>query len=406
MARWGNDGVMVSQPCNLVYPFSTAVSRRALARVELIVLAVVGVLLLSLLTPALGVVRQEMRHASCVNNLSLFGRGMHCYAMEHEGWLPGVNTSGLRVSTTVGIAGMLDHPEVPVQTYDWMTPVLSYVEKLPANRAQRFWHLWYKYRCPQQTETAIVAPYFMGFPSDDYDEFVELAEAEPWPACSYLMSAHFSWWGRDYEDYVLGPHLANPSYLIRAFVASDNWETVNYDYVSRLDQVGPPDRKLFVADGTRYISAGRIIDFNPSPDPRLYGVGVFGAFASSGAWWAGSTTYGVGGGTTYDGYPVTINSPSQGYNLSISYRHRTCGSGPASTSNHRPGRPGVGDDFTGSAQDNYGCINAVMFDGHVTTLDDRESRNPVLWYPTGTIVNENVTPGETMTTLLPGSVIP
>jgi prepilin-type processing-associated H-X9-DG protein len=39
-----------------------------------------------------------------------------------------------------------------------------------------------------------------------------------------------------------------------------------------------------------------------------------------------------------------------------------------------------------TAQSNSGRINALFFDGHVASLNDRQSREPVLWYPSGATV--------------------
>ncbi|RMF78022.1 MAG: hypothetical protein D6744_10555, partial [Planctomycetota bacterium] len=40
---------------------------------------------------------------------------------------------------------------------------------------------------------------------------------------------------------------------------------------------------------------------------------------------------------------------------------------------------------------NKGSINALFFDGHISRLDDRDSRSVKLWYPKGTIIK---TPNE------------
>jgi prepilin-type processing-associated H-X9-DG protein len=43
---------------------------------------------------------------------------------------------------------------------------------------------------------------------------------------------------------------------------------------------------------------------------------------------------------------------------------------------------------TGAAQDNRGCMNTLFFDAHVERLNDRESRQIELWYPTGSVVED------------------
>ena len=59
-----------------------------------------------------------------------------------------------------------------------------------------------------------------------------------------------------------GPEMVSPS-----------WEVTNEYYTSAITHVGPPSRKIFVADGTRYVAQGGIVDIDVAPDP-----GFFGAF--------------------------------------------------------------------------------------------------------------------------------
>jgi len=142
-------------------------------------------------------------------------------------------------------------------------------------------------------------------------------------------------------------------------------------YRSRISMVGPPSRKVAVADGTRYFD-GEQVDFDPSPDPTF-----FGAFTSNGAWWSGGTAYGVKAGTTnWTGQTVGAGSPANGENLILSYRHG-CVAGQAPTNVH----------------DNKGSINALFFDGHVARLTDRQSRDPELWYPTGATFTNGLSDG-------------
>jgi prepilin-type processing-associated H-X9-DG protein len=163
------------------------------------------------------------------------------------------------------------------------------------------------------------------------------------------------------------------------------------DYLPRGDRVGPPARKLFVTDGTRYLPSGTDpLDFDAGmdfeDDPHGW---LFGSFTDAGAWWAGSVAYGVKSGTpNWDGNAVNPSPAcaSQGRNLALTYRH----------GNQRG-------TLSGSARDNNGTINALFFDGHVQRLSDRRSRDVDLWYPTGTKVTN---PAEGMTTVPMGFVIP
>jgi prepilin-type processing-associated H-X9-DG protein len=156
------------------------------------------------------------------------------------------------------------------------------------------------------------------------------------------------------------------------------YAVVNDDYVSRLDEVGPADRKIFAADGTRYVGQGGLLDIDISIEPH-----DFGAFTSWGAWDSAANAYGVlDGSLNWDGDPVRYGNISGGQNLPISYRHS--GSVP----------PSVGP--TESATDptdihgNRGGINALFFDGHVSRLNDRRSRDIDMWYPSGSIVQDPI----------------
>ncbi|MBU0616119.1 MAG: hypothetical protein KKI02_00210, partial [Planctomycetes bacterium] len=192
---------------------------------------------------------------------------------------------------------------------------------------------------------------------------------EQYAPLSYLMSVHFQWWGQAYNGHVIATGLTSTGrpINIEARVSVPGFAAVHYgSYQSRKDRVGPPARKIAVADGLRYLTEDDNIDFDVSPNPPW-----FGAFCSNGAWWAGSQAYGVMPGTAnWDGTIVdTGNDPeAQGRNLAWSYRHGC---------SH-------GDKVTQGVRDNSGEINALFFDGHVVRLDDRASRNIEYWYPTGT----------------------
>jgi prepilin-type processing-associated H-X9-DG protein len=145
--------------------------------------------------------------------------------------------------------------------------------------------------------------------------------------------------------------------------ADPGWEIIHQTYRSRVSEVGSPAGKIAAADGFRYLAEDDTLDFDPSPAPRY-----FGSFTSSGAYWCGSTEYGVRPGTkNWSNRPVTAGNdpPGRGKNLALSYRH------------------GVRGGISGTAQDNRGTVNALFFDGSVRRLTDRASRTPNLWYPKG-----------------------
>ena len=328
--------------------------------------------------------RPPPRAAVCGQTLHSFGSGLGTYTSENADWLPGYNTSGVAVRalelTWNSAPDVLFNPRLPVQSWDWLTPLLSGDRELPALRAGRFKTLLEEYRCPSQRYTSTL---WSGGLSASPDA-VHFEEAAPWPAVSYLMPAHFQFFGQhDAANRVL-TYLQHGGMTqpISARAAPEWFEVVTYDYLPRADRVGTPARKIFVADGTRYVDYSGLIDHDVSPNPQW-----FGSFTTSGGWWAGSTAYGVKSGSlNWNGDPVGEGSESDGKNLAVSYRHGL--------------QSGT---LSGHARDNSGSINALFYDGHVQRLSDRQSREVHLWYPTGSVVK---IPSEGMTNMPMDFVIP
>ncbi len=358
--------------------------RSAYTLIEILVVVAILAVLMSLLLPSLRQAREQARSVKCGTQLRDRGLGLHTYFAENDGWIPGVNTTGVTVWEHAGIAGFSNQDWVPVQTYDWMTPILHQSMELEATRAARFRELMNEFRCPAQAtyRSVLYPPGLMQ--CVDRQDF--LTEPDDWTTISYLMPVHFQHWGYNYEDEMLTTHVqSGTSFPIKTMPVG--WEAAHPTYKSRLGRVGNPSRKIAVADGTRYL-ATNMLDTDPDQTPDW-----FGAFTSSGAWWCGSTAYGVRSYT--DNWSGTRVSAApwpygQGRNLALSYRHGWQQS----------------DATSGQASDNSGRINALFFDGSVRNLDDRESRAPSLWYPTGTIVSDYAAGEVMLDTLGPGDLIP
>ncbi len=246
---------------------------------------------------------------------------------------------------------------------------------MPSVRAERFKFLLQKFRCPSLT-------YSSGLygSAPDLKEFQKQA---PWPAVSYLMPVYFQYWGqRNQRVLCYDEKIKAIPVMTKAAPDYPDWEVRVDDYVPRIDRVGAAARKIFAADGTRYVTYSTFIDIEVAPIPNWNG-----AFADWGAWYCGSQAYGVKSDTlNWDNLPVPDGSESQGQNLTVSYRHG--------------GQAGC---LSGDAHDNRGLINAVFFDGHVERLTDRQSRQVHLWYPSGTVVQN---PSSGMTDVPVGYVVP
>ena len=369
--------------------------RRAFTLIELLVVVAIIALLISILLPSLKCAREKARAAKCGVQLKSLGTGLATYASENNSWIPGANTSGVitRVAKAQRDEGTLRRAGTPVQSYDWMSPFLRYETELGNNRAQRFGTLINEYRCPSFAGDKIDQPYPPN-PSSmaDGEDFTREVVLEYAPL-SYLMPMHFQWWGQQWRGSAVAHYVSAGGRLtpVPALVSppgggSGFEATHDGRYQSRVDMVGPPAKKIAAADGLRFMDADQNIDFDVDPAPTW-----FGAFTSSGAWWAGSTEYGVASGTTnWDGTVMDQSGsdpPARGRNLPWSYRHGCSGRGA----------------ITKSVHDNSGEINALFFDGHVDRFDDRGSREIEYWYPTGSIVYK---PSEGLTDVPTGTEVP
>lgn len=353
--------------------------------IELLVVVAIIALLMSILLPSLSAAREQGRMAVCGQHQRQFGNALLVYTTENEDWLPGLNTSGVNLESKRfqwgQHIGVIHDAKMPVQRFDWMTPLLAQTTELPDQRAARFKFLLEEFRCPSQFYPSVL--YRDGFAGPDWNDFVDLA---PWPAVSYLMPVHFQYYGQNYRSKILGTYdFGAMNVNIKAEAAPTTWEVRVDEYIPKLSRVGSAARKVFIADGTRYLPTSLLLDHDVS-----ISASIFGSFTSSGAYWGGSTAYGVQSGTpNWDGGTVQHGGnypPAKGRALALSYRH------------------GRQDDVTGpSAMDNSGMMLAAFFDGHVERMSDKQSRDAHLWYPSGGIVQH---PEEGMRTVPPDFVIP
>lgn len=324
-------------------PRWTACRPRELAftLVELLVVVAIVALLISILLPSFKRARDQAKAVKCGGLQHGFANGLATYYTEYQQWIPGRNTSGM-ATWAAGYRGQpapLSRADLPVQTYDWLTPILRTETQLPANRAKRFRTLVETYACPAVNFRAILWVDRSSGEQMPIDHALFVAEVESGGAFlggSYLMPVHFQQWGRN-EQRIIGMHPEAPV----PYTADQNpasWEVKVVAYRSRVDAVGAPAEKIAVADGTRYLTVRQVLDFDHDHQP-----GIFGAFTSAGGWWSRSTAYGE------------RNSPSAGRNVPLSFRHRD-------------------------------GISALFFDGHVGRLSRRAARKIDYWYPKGGVV--------------------
>ena len=345
--------------------------------IELLVVIAIIALLLSILLPSLSTARSQAKAAVCATQMRGLASGLATYTADNHDWLPGVNTTGveLRAQEFNLTAATMHNPHLPVQPHDWATPILRLSMVLPQSRAERMRLITERYMCPAQANVSS-ALYHL----DECPDQADFLNYSNWTALSLLMPVHFQYWGKDYAECDLAP-IDRSSLWVKPQITPEYWEVQNDAYRSRLTQVGNPCEKVFLADGTRYLSASTVLNHDVFPLAL-----DFGSYASAGAWWSGSTAYGVASNSlNWDKASVSEGSPSEGCNLSLSYRHGLRGSKPPTT-----------------CHENRGSINAAFFDGHVERLSDQESRKIDLWYPSGGAVAQ---PDTGMTAVPEGCII-
>ena len=347
--------------------------------IELLVVVAIIAMLISILLPALQGAREQARAVACAGIMHGIANAMNIYTSEQEEYIPGVNTSGVATWAQIGNPDGLQRPRVPVQPWDWFTPLMLYdTGDLGDTRAKQFQTVINRYSCASQVSTT--SPIYNLPPPPEAQHFRDLPS---WRSVIYLMPVHFQYVGQKQRDRILGYNERIPTLAIRAKAADERWEVVTDDFIPRVDRVGLTARKIMFADGTRYLTAARLLDHDVDPFAR-----VFGSFTTSGAWWSGSTAYGVANrSANWNGNSVSRGSVSDGANLVLSYRHGQRGSSA----------------FSGTAESNTGRINAMFWDGHVARMDDQQSRRIEYWYPKGAKVR---TPSEGMTNAPSGSLVP
>lgn len=357
--------------------------RAAFTLIELLVVVAIIALLISILLPSLTCAREKARSAKCGVQLRNIGVGLAAYFSENNDWIPGVNTTGVEVAMAMRSADALRRPGLPVQTFDWLSPILKHSTELGDTRAKRWQTIINEYGCPSFEGWLVDELWGSALDQVDFEEM-------DFAPLSYLMPAHFQLWGRGFgTSHLIAAGLDPFGRPIKVYAkVAANIFTVKHlgRYQSRLDKLGPPSRKIAAADGTRFLRADGVLDCDISPAPTF-----FGSFTSNGAWWGGAQAYGVrSGSANWDGTPVGHDAKypyAQGKNMLLSYRHGC----------------GTGNNIPQGVRDNTGAINALFFDGHVAALEDRPSREIEFWYPSGAEVGK---PGEGLTDVPGNFVVP
>ena len=333
--------------------------RRGLTLIEILIVLAIFSTLTGILVPSLAAVRRAARSVVCLANQSDLYDATMAFALSDNEWLPGLNRTGLPLLESITAAAAIEGdttPDTPTSTFDWISPVMGSTLGLSPNRAERTQQIFDRLACP---EARRFNDKTFGFSNDLRDEFVPMLERDGFRQISYLAPATFHYAGQRWSRarYVRfpfrGPTVPPPRYL------------------PRLEKVGAqPATKVFVADGTRYLSAGGVLDFDVSPAPKYYG-----SFTSSTPIYVGSTAYGLGPGIRgfdVDGAGHIVHAERR----RLSYRHP-------------------------------GGINLVFYDGHGGSMTETESKTDATpWAPGGSTFTGVAATPEALERHAEGTVLP
>ncbi len=284
---------------------------RGFTLIELLVVVAIIAMLLAILLPSLAQARAQAKQAVCGSNMHQLGIAMVHYLVEERDWIPGSpNTTGWGSFAFNSPAEPDNYRlyELPYEqrpmthVYDWSTPLRSKMMRQETRIAERqvenrkaifqcpatpLLEAWSDFsRSWQELPSYLTCVYFL----------VNIPGGGTYPAFGYEQANGF--------DYLPG-------------------------FRPRIDRIGPPARKIYLADGTRVRHTAVGLQFDHATN----------GFADYGAW---------------------RDRPSnvlQAYRLErlveMSYRHP-------------------------------GGIDVLFFDGHVETLSEPASRQAVYWFPSGT----------------------
>ncbi len=312
---------------------------RGITLIETAVVAGMVSALVGITAPVVVGVRAGARQAACLSQQRTLHIAMVQYSLSDQRRLPGVNRTGLRyMGSVANVQAMLGDKSAttPVSSFDWISPILGEEMGFSKNRAARTAQIFDLLACPEATHTCdkLYARTFVS----DLDDFDAIQENEGYGQISYLSPAAF--------------HLRGRGFSASQFMTY-RWRgpaVIPDRYVPRLDDVGNPSGKVFVADGTRYLTRSGILDFDVNPIPKY-----FGSFTSSGPIYAASTAYGDKPNRPQFSDELRPGQPVHEDNWKMSYRHR-------------------------------GQINAMMFDGSAQGMDRvTANTDATLWYPGGSV---------------------
>ena len=291
---------------------------RAFTLIELLIVVAIVTLLASMLVPAMEEARDVAQQTQCLGNQHGIGLAMCMYLDSFNGYLPGSpNTSG------AGARQAIPDTAVATNAFDWASPLLGFLNiSVQANRADR----------QELTRTGIFKCSANNYEAEPWSGFEIIFDAGDFTtsqAASYLTCWNFLLAGDGYAGAEVIPGVSYWLY-------GASWtEVLPRDYLPKINKIGTPADKVFLADAARYVD-----EYGKFTYDIGYALFGSGSYSGAGAWWIDSREYGD-------------NQPAADY----SYRH------------------------------NEG-IAAVFYDGHCEYLERVESHRARYWYPKGTVLTD------------------
>lgn len=309
---------------------------QAFTLIELLIVIAIIALLSSIMLPSLNRAKDLARSAICQGNLHQAGVGFAFYSAEQYGFIPGPNTSGygfLKVGRPPSAVGKSN----PIQSDDWMSPVLGRGLSLPDDPNARLLEIFNnKFRCP-----ANAATYDTVYPSG------ALPANTRYNSYSAPLTLHVYW---DVAQATANGQLSGlafqPPYDTLVNVKPAN-------HLFRQETLGSASMKVAAMDGARYVDTNGKTSYNTTP---------------SSPW-----------GCNFMNRGPTLNCFYQDTGEPYKYAADGVGLNPFSKK---------------FAYRHMEKLNAVFFDGHAETMGHEASRNVNYWFPKNSVVVDTIGLGD------------